>query len=128
MERVWELLFDKDGHPTVRLGQFLPGLAGYILLYFLLGSLPWQGLKAADETQKEKLILKKKQTISTKNLCRGLPREFTACFDHIHSFHFGDTPKYSYLRRRFRDVFVRKHFEYDHVFDWKILEYLRTAQ
>jgi len=101
---------------------------GYMLLYFLRGSLPWQGLKAADETQKDKLIVEKKQTISTKILCRGLPREFMAYFDHIHSSSFGDTPKYSYLRRIFHDLFIRKGFEYDHVFDWTILEYLRAIQ
>ena len=101
---------------------------GYMLLYFLRGSLPWQGLKAADETQKNKLILEKKQTISTKILCRGLPKEFMAYFDHIHSSSFDDTPKYSYLRRIFHDLFIRKGFEYDHVFDWTILEYRRAIQ
>ena len=99
-----------------------------MLLYFLRDSLPWQGLKAADETQKDKLILEKKQTISTKILCKGLPREFAAYFDHIHSSSFDDTPKYSYLRRIFHDLFIRKGFEYDHVFDWTILEYLRATQ
>lgn len=99
-----------------------------MLLYFLQGSLPWQGLRAADETQQEKLILEKKQTINTKDLCGGLPREFAAYFDHIHSFRFGDTPKYYYLRRIFSDLFVRKGFEYDYLFDWTILEYLRAIE
>lgn len=60
--------------------------------------------------------------------CRGLPREFMAYFDHIHSSSFNDTPKYSYLRRIFHDLFIRKGFEYDHVVDWTILEYLRATQ
>ncbi len=98
-----------------------------MLLYFLRGSLPWQGLEAADETQKEELILEKKQTISTKDLCEGLPKEFAACFHHIHSSRCGDTPKYSYLREILCDLFISKRFEYDYVFDWTILEYLRLS-
>jgi len=42
----------------------------------LLGSLPWQGLKAADATKKYKLILEKKQSLTPLMLCQGLPREF----------------------------------------------------
>ena len=101
---------------------------GYILLYFLQGSLPWQGLEAVDKTAKEELILKKKQTTSTNDLCRGLPTEFAAYFDHIHSSRCGDTPKYSYLYRIFYDLFKRSGFDYDYVFDWTILEYRRMNQ
>lgn len=97
-----------------------------MLLYFLRGSLPWQGLKAADETAKEELILEIKQTISIKELCKGLPTEFAAYFDHIHSSRSGDTPKYSYLCEILSDLFKRNGFDYDYVFDWTILEYLRV--
>ena len=31
LERIWGPLFDNDGHPIVRLGQFLRGLAVYIV-------------------------------------------------------------------------------------------------
>ena len=96
---------------------------GYMLLYFLRGSLPWQGIEAEDQTEKEERILKKKQ-ISTENLCRGLPDEFRAYFDHVRSLEFGQIPAYAYLRRVFRSLFVREDFDYDHVFDWTILKYL----
>ena len=99
-----------------------------MLLYFLRGSLPWQGLKATDETSKEDLILEKKQTMSIKDLCEGLPTEFAAYFDHIHSSRCGDTPKYFYLRGILSDLFKRNGFDYDYVFDWTILEYLRVNQ
>ena len=49
---------------------------GYMLLYFLPGSLRWQGLTAKDQVQKKDLILEKKETISSESLCRGLPRGF----------------------------------------------------
>lgn len=94
-----------------------------MLLYFLRGSLPWQGVEAGDQTQKEELILKKK-SISIEDLCRGLPEEFGAYFAHIRSLDFCQIPAYNYLRRVFRNLFVRKDFDYDHIFDWTILKYL----
>ncbi|MCJ1427636.1 serine/threonine protein kinase [Sticta canariensis] len=97
---------------------------GYMLLYFLRGSLPWQGLTAKDHAQKDELILEKKKTISTKDLCRDLPREFLTYFDHIRSLEFDERPVYAYLRKIFRNLFTREGFERDYVFDWTILKYL----
>ena len=98
-----------------------------MLLYFLRGSLLWQGLTAADQTQKEELILKEKETVNTKDLCEDIPGDFAAYFDYTYSLAFDEEQKYSYLRRIFRDLFVREGFYYNHVFDWTILEYLRAT-
>jgi casein kinase I homolog HRR25 len=46
---------------------------GYVLVYFVNGHLPWQGLTGATKKQKYDRILFKKMTISTQELCRGLP-------------------------------------------------------
>ena len=48
---------------------------GYVLLYFLRGSLPWQGLKANTKKQKYERILEKKAEIPTEELCKGFPGE-----------------------------------------------------
>ena len=42
-------------------------------MYFLRGSLPWQGLKAATNKQKYEKIGEKKQTTPIKELCDGFP-------------------------------------------------------
>lgn len=42
-------------------------------MYFLRGSLPWQGLKAATNKQKYERIGEKKQTTPVKELCDGFP-------------------------------------------------------
>jgi casein kinase 1 len=42
-------------------------------MYFLRGSLPWQGLKAATNKQKYEKIGEKKQVTSIKDLCAGYP-------------------------------------------------------
>ena len=97
-----------------------------MFLYFLRGSLPWQGLKADRKSDKDRLILEKKETIDVKDLCEGLPQEFATYFDYLRSLSFEDKPNYSYLRKLFRGLFVHDGFEYDNVYDWTILKYLMT--
>lgn len=45
----------------------------YVLLYFLRGSLPWQGVKAANSKQKYEKIGEIKRTVSVEKLCAGYP-------------------------------------------------------
>ena len=73
-------------------------------------------------------ILEKKETINGEDLCSDLPEEFNAYFNYIRSLEFEDKPNYSYLRKIFRDLFVREGFEYDHVYDWTILKYLTSVE
>ena len=49
-------------------------------MYFLRGSLPWQGLKAATNKQKYEKIGEKKQSTPIKELCDGYPGKFVANF------------------------------------------------
>lgn len=91
---------------------------GYVLMYFLRGSLPWQGLKATTKKQKYEKILERKMSVAAEMLCKGFPSEFAAYFEHIRSLRFEDRPDYDYLKRLFRELFFRKGFSYDNVFDW----------
>ncbi|KAF2187040.1 hypothetical protein K469DRAFT_541930, partial [Zopfia rhizophila CBS 207.26] len=49
---------------------------GYVLIYFIRGSLPWQGLKAETQEHKEKLILERKQSATDWGLYKDIPEEF----------------------------------------------------
>ena len=96
---------------------------GYILVYFLRGSLPWQGLKAGSDSRKEELILEKKKATTVIDLCSGLPRELFDYFHYLSSTRSHDRPSYRYLRMIFSNLFRRQGFEYDNVFDWTILKF-----
>ena len=50
---------------------------GYVLMYFNLGSLPWQGLKAATKRQKYERISEKKMSTPIEVLCKGYPCTFS---------------------------------------------------
>jgi len=52
---------------------------GYVLMYFNLGSLPWQGLKAATKRQKYERISEKKMSTPIEVLCKGYPCKYDFC-------------------------------------------------
>ncbi|KAJ3216520.1 serine/threonine protein kinase [Clydaea vesicula] len=101
---------------------------GYVLMYFCRGSLPWQGLKAATKKQKYDRIMEKKMTTPTEILCRGYPNEFAIYLNYSRSLRFDDKPDYNYLRKLFRDLFIREGYHYDYVFDWTVVKYQQEGK
>uniref|UniRef100_A0A452UTC8 non-specific serine/threonine protein kinase n=1 Tax=Ursus maritimus TaxID=29073 RepID=A0A452UTC8_URSMA len=97
---------------------------GYVLMYFNLGSLPWQGLKAATKRQKYERISEKKMSTPIEVLCKSYPSEFATYLNFCRSLRFDDKPDYSYLRQLFRNLFHRQGFSYDYVFDWNMLKFV----
>jgi len=111
-------------------------------MYFLRGSLPWQGLKAATNKQKYEKIGEKKQTTPIKELCEGFPgkslivnfysiglfnlrigivEEFGIYLNYVRKLGFEETPDYEFLRELFTKV-IRSNGEMDDgVFDWNLL-------
>ncbi|KAL6903499.1 hypothetical protein ACP4OV_004312 [Aristida adscensionis] len=96
---------------------------GYVLMYFLRGSLPWQGLKAGTKKQKYDRISEKKMLTPVEVLCKSYPPEFTNYFHYCRSLRFEDKPDYSYLKKLFRDLFIREGYQLDYVYDWTALKY-----
>jgi casein kinase I family protein HRR25 len=101
---------------------------GYVLLYFCRGSLPWQGLRAGTKKQKYDRIMEKKMVTPSEVLCKGFPQEFTVYLNYTRTLRFEDKPDYTYLRKLFRDLFVREMYHYDYVFDWTVLKYQKDAK
>ncbi|GBG71454.1 hypothetical protein CBR_g8872 [Chara braunii] len=91
---------------------------GYVLMYFLRGSLPWQGLKAGTKKQKYDKISDKKMSTPINVLCKNFPSEFESYFRHCRSLKFDEKPDYTYLRQLFRALFIREGFQFDYAFDW----------
>ena len=58
---------------------------GYVLMYFLRGSLPWQGLHATNKKHKYDLISEKKMSTPVEVLCQGFPQEFTIYLNYARS-------------------------------------------
>lgn len=105
----------------------LEGL-GYVMMYFLRGSLPWQGLKANAKKEKYEKIMEKKMSTPVEVLCKHFPCEMVTYFNYCRSLRFEDRPDYAYLRRLLKDLFFRESFQYDFIFDWTILNYQAPNQ
>ncbi|TFK55102.1 CK1/CK1/CK1-G protein kinase [Heliocybe sulcata] len=94
---------------------------GHVFMYFLRGSLPWQGLKAATNKQKYEKIGEKKQTTPIKELCEGFPEEFAIYLNYVRKLGFEETPDYEFLRELFLKVLKNNGDVEDSVYDWNLL-------
>lgn len=95
----------------------LEGIA-YVLLYFLRGALPWQGIDTRNREEKYKRIYETKMNTSVEDLCTGFPEEFSIYLNYCKSLKFEDQPDYVYVKRLFKDLYTRLGFESDLQFDW----------
>ncbi|RKP20695.1 kinase-like protein [Rozella allomycis CSF55] len=91
---------------------------GYVLIYFLKGSLPWQGLRAATKKQKYDKIQDKKLSTPIEVLCRGLPMEFQSYLNYVRALRFDDKPDYAHLKKLFSDLMAKEGMSMDYRFDW----------
>ena len=91
---------------------------GYVLMYFLRGRLPWQGLKARNNEDRYQLIKEKKQETSPEELCRGFPDEFKEYISYTRNLSYEEDPDYDMLITLFRSVLSRDGFKFDYFYDW----------
>lgn len=91
---------------------------GYVLINFLKGVLPWQGIKANNRIEKFQKIFEKKITTPIEEMCEGLPNEFIIYLSYCRSLKFEDKPDYHFQKKLFRDLFDREGYEYNYFYDW----------
>jgi casein kinase 1 gamma len=93
-----------------------------MLVYFLKGKLPWQGLRARTLREKYQKISDTKQSCPVVILCRNLPEEVSTYLRYVRSLDFFETPDYNYLRKLFQARFEQEGFVDDSQFDWTDLK------
>ena len=91
---------------------------GYVLMYFLRGNLPWQGLKVRSKEDRYKKILEKKKETSSQDLCKEFPHEFFEYVDYSKNLEYEENPDYDFLRQKFLDVLKGLNEEMDYIYDW----------
>ena len=90
----------------------------YVLLYFLRGHLPWQGVHSHTKEAKMMKIQDMKERITVQELCDGLPGEFGVFLHQVKQLGFDERPKYSEYRALFRDAMIRLGYTYDYKWCW----------
>lgn len=91
---------------------------GHMFMYFLRGSLPWQGLKADTLKERYQKIGDTKRATPIEVLCENHPDELATYLRYVRRLDFFENPDYEYLRKLFKDLFERKGYVDDGEFDW----------
>ena len=91
---------------------------GYVLMYFLRGSLPWQGLHVHKGEDRYKKILAKKKSTSAEELCLGFPNEFVEYINYTRNLEFEADPDYKFLRGLLVSALEKQNSNYDFWYDW----------
>ena len=91
---------------------------GYIIMYFIRGSLPWQGLKINRKEDRYKKICEKKKETSAKDLCSGFPSEFEQFVSYTRNLEFTQVPDYNYLRSLLKNIIKKSGSTIDFYYDW----------
>ena len=91
---------------------------GYVLMYFLRGRLPWQGIPVKNKEDRYRKIMEKKIATSPEELCEGFPIEFSNYIDYTRKLEYEQDPNYNFLKGLFLNVLYRDHFRIDCFYDW----------
>ncbi|XP_010226098.1 PREDICTED: casein kinase I isoform gamma-3 isoform X6 [Tinamus guttatus] len=91
---------------------------GHMFMYFLRGSLPWQGLKADTLKERYQKIGETKRATPIAVLCENFPEEMATYLRYVRRLDFFEKPDYDYLRKLFTDLFDRKGYMFDYEYDW----------
>jgi len=97
---------------------------GYLLIYFLRGSLPWQWSTLQSNTLKGKLIktrdLKMATSIETlcEDCCNETKETMAMYFQIVRNLEFEEDPNYQQMKMLFTDLMKTKNLENDGNFDW----------
>ncbi|CAK92450.1 unnamed protein product (macronuclear) [Paramecium tetraurelia] len=89
---------------------------GYMLIFLLKGSLPWQNIGYKNEDEKVKLVGLMKMRVTAQELCQDLPIEFMRFIDLVRKMSYREKPDYRYFQQLFQRVSIQQQVEYR--FDW----------
>jgi len=90
---------------------------GYMMIYFLKGKLPWQGIKKTKGKTNIEAIGEVKMCTNLDELCKGIPSCFKEYIRYCRNLKFDETPDYIYLRNLFRNcsisMRIKPKFQWD---------------
>lgn len=93
---------------------------GYVLVYLLIGKLPWQSINKKNREDKIKIICDYKSNIHLCHLFPNIPYEFILYINYCRHLHYDEEPDYKYLKGIFMNLFKHHGFDCDFNYDWVI--------
>lgn len=95
----------------------------YILIYFLNGELPWQGIKAKTKSEKKEKIKISKKNFDIVNQCenyKNIPAELIEILEYTKNLKFFEKPNYDYIVMLLNAI-RKNYFPINKVFNEKYL-------
>ena len=96
--------------------------AGYILIYFIKGKLPWQGITSKNKVDRYRKLLKSKIETTPKQLCEGLPEEFEKYISYTRNLEYLEQPDYEMLKGLFTSILKKTFLKFDYIYNWTTAE------
>ncbi|XP_067120337.1 uncharacterized protein [Centruroides vittatus] len=93
---------------------------GYVIIYFLTGTLPWERVKKPTKQQKYEEIAHLKKVCSIEELCKNHPKQIATYMKYCRGLSFEDKPDYQYLKELLQSAFEQNGNQFDRVYDWSI--------
>ena len=90
----------------------------YMMIHFVIGELPWMGIKAKSLGEKYKRVYEKKQETVPDDICKILPDEMKSFLQHILNLEFEEKPNYDYLEGLIKSLKSKYGFKNDDIFEW----------
>ena len=97
---------------------------GYLLLYFLIGKLPWQGIQIQSKSEKYAEIGRLKKAAQLDYLLKPFGEDCLVLyryFEYVKALKFEEEPNYDFLRKMFRETLIRRKEEHKPL-DWERLQ------
>jgi len=91
---------------------------GYVLLYLLLGKLPWQSIKCNDKEKRYMMIGENKSSLSPWEHFPNVPCEFILYIIYCRKLEHDEDPDYDYLRNILINLYKHHGYPADNIYDW----------
>ena len=103
---------------------------GYVLMYFLRGRLPWQGIPVKNKEERYRKIMEKKIETSAEELCQNFPEEFINYVNYTRNLEYEQDPDYGFLKNLFVNVLRKEGYIIDCYYDWdrRTITYFRDFE
>ena len=92
--------------------------AGYVLMYFLRGDLPWQNIKIKGKKDKYAKICNKKKEVSSQELGKHFPSEFAEILEYFKNLGYTEDPNYDMCCKKLVNVLEKEKQSFDYIYDW----------
>ena len=92
----------------------------YLLIFFLKGSLPWQGIKEKNKDNLYKRILDSKIKIKIEEIGRDIPSPFCELLEYSKNLKYEEQIDYNLYKKKMKQIVCinNDESEFDKIYDW----------